>query len=64
MIGEATHQLNELVKHPRALATDPPANHAAKAVIAKFDIAKVVPESGSIVRGWTRCCHRLNETDH
>lgn len=60
-IEEATLELNELVKHPRALATDHPAKHAAKAVIAKFHIATLVPESGSIV-----CRHRqpLAATEH
>lgn len=48
-VEEATLELHELVKHPRALGTDPPHKHAAKAVIAKFEIARLVPEKESIV---------------
>ena len=57
-IEGATLELNELVQHPRRLATDPPHKHAAKAVIAKLDIARLVPESGSIVsiRAMAACC--------
>lgn len=45
MIEEASLELNELVKHPRDLLTERAEKHAARAFIAKFEIAKHVPNS-------------------